>query len=316
MQIDFHHAVTYVVARLAGFEHEKANTVAHAAQYVDDATNVDLIRFDNRALFSRTASAHKMIDTRNIRGLANHSTWLPFHFLPGNGGLPAGQNPDGSFIEKIICTPNSHIAQDMVSDAIADKNKPYGLHRLGVAMHVYADTWAHQGFVGEINSINDVDDASAKNTTIFGSIMSKIKDNVDNAIPPLGHGRAWTYPDMPYLDWHYKNRNGVKIERNNTRDFCEAAQHMCLAMQRFREVEESGISEQDMAAIKSFFLSFKDDEGEKRHEKWLEILRNGSIPSIDPIEVSYPIGEDAGSWKKEALGSSFDLEVHPYAYSS
>jgi len=33
MQIDFHHGVTYVVARLAGFEHKAASIIAYCAQY-------------------------------------------------------------------------------------------------------------------------------------------------------------------------------------------------------------------------------------------------------------------------------------------
>jgi len=39
-------------------------------------------------IYPRTASAHKMLDYRNMRDLANHRVWLPFHFLPGNGGDP------------------------------------------------------------------------------------------------------------------------------------------------------------------------------------------------------------------------------------
>ena len=84
MQIDFHHGVTYVIARYAGFSHAKATTVAHAAQYVDDATNEGVLKFDNKAMYKRIASAHKMLDYRNSEALANHQAWIPFHFLPGN----------------------------------------------------------------------------------------------------------------------------------------------------------------------------------------------------------------------------------------
>jgi len=45
MQIDFHHTVTYVAARLAEFEHEEADIIAHAAQYVDDATSSGTVYF-------------------------------------------------------------------------------------------------------------------------------------------------------------------------------------------------------------------------------------------------------------------------------
>jgi len=52
MQIDFHHAVTYVVARLAGFGHREAEVVAYCAQYVDDARNTGEIIFDSGAMYS------------------------------------------------------------------------------------------------------------------------------------------------------------------------------------------------------------------------------------------------------------------------
>jgi hypothetical protein len=145
MQIDFHHATTYVAARLAGFPRDSADIIAHAAQYVDDCTSSGIINFDNEALYSRISSAHKMLDPRNADDLANHLVWIPFHFLPGNDGLGEGQNPIGTFINKLICKPDSPIARQMVRQTILEQDRPYGLHRLGVAMHVYADTWAHQG---------------------------------------------------------------------------------------------------------------------------------------------------------------------------
>lgn len=64
MQIDFHHAVTYVAARLAGFAEAEAETIAYAAQYIDAATS-GIVCFNNQALYHRTSSAHKMMDTLN-----------------------------------------------------------------------------------------------------------------------------------------------------------------------------------------------------------------------------------------------------------
>lgn len=84
--------------------------VAYAAQYVDDATSSGRVRFDNGASYSRTSSAHKMLDYRNFEELANQHVWLPFHFLPGNGSLPVGTVPPGTFIDRLICRPNSYPA--------------------------------------------------------------------------------------------------------------------------------------------------------------------------------------------------------------
>ncbi|MDX1812865.1 MAG: DUF6765 family protein, partial [Gammaproteobacteria bacterium] len=236
MQIDFHHTTTYVIARTAGFEHEEAEIIAYCAQYIDDATSEGTVFFDNRAVYNRISSAHKMLDLRNTVALANHQVWLAFHFLPGNGGLKAGDDPQGSFINKIICRKNSYVAQEMVRNAILDQDRAYSLYRLGVVMHIYADTWAHQGFAGVLHEINDVDDAEETGDSgVFDTVLNLFLTKVlDEAIPPLGHGKAYSFPDMPFLSWKYRNGNDEIVHRNNTQDYCEAADEMCKAMQRYR----------------------------------------------------------------------------------
>ena len=48
---------------------------------------------------------------------------------------------------------------------------------------------------------------------------------------PLGHGSVLSYPDRPYLNWSYKNGMRQTVQRNNTSDFIDAADKMCMAMQ-------------------------------------------------------------------------------------
>ena len=69
MQIDFHFGVTYVVARLAGFDLNDAHKIAYSAQYVDDEVHEGIINFNNRSSFAFIASAHKMLDYRNFEEL-------------------------------------------------------------------------------------------------------------------------------------------------------------------------------------------------------------------------------------------------------
>jgi len=66
MQIDFHHAVTYVLARLAGFNYEQANIIAYSSQYVDDSNCDVFVKFNNGALYKPICSAHKILDYRNF----------------------------------------------------------------------------------------------------------------------------------------------------------------------------------------------------------------------------------------------------------
>ncbi len=324
MQIDFHHATTFVAARIAGFDTKQANTIAYASQYVDDATSDGPVRFTNKFLYQRISPAHKMIDTRNTRDLDNHQVWIPFHFLPGNGGMAAGTNPSGKVVNRLICTPNSPIARDMVRQAIVERDKPYGLHRLGITMHVYADTWAHQGFAGLLDSVNDVEDVKESgNSGVFKSGLSKyIRSFLDDAIPPLGHGRATIFPDMPFLKWQYRNHTEELIELDNTEEFCRATNEICKAMQRYLigdpNAHTNGIGDADMKTIRNLFETTTEKDGGDRHKKWLEQIRKGSF-SFGPEDICY-MGKaiklyESGpnkSWKEQALGTNANIYKYQY----
>jgi hypothetical protein len=307
MQIDGHHTMTYIAARLAGYGHKPASTIAYAAQYVDDATNSGVIYFKNNAMYSRISSAHKMLDYRNSDELANHKVWVPFHFLPGNGGMPAGENPDGSFIRKLVCYPDSHVARDMLRACAGDRDKPYSLHRIGITMHVYADTWAHQGFAGVNHKINEVRDIKSNNRSLDKSFFNKIANFFLSESFPLGHGAALSHPDRPSLIWKYINGLNEKIERNNQEIFMDAVDKMCRAMQCFRAKDVnmdlelmSGLPKEDARKILSLIKSIKGDSGENRHKKWIEEIHKGSF-SFGPVDIDYT-AKGKGSWKHKSIG--------------
>lgn len=316
MQIDFHHAVTYVAARIAGFSHDDADIIAYSSQYVDDATRSGTVLFSNKAMYARVSSAHKALDLKNLDDIEDHLVWLPFHFLPGNGDKVAGNDPSGSFINKIICLPDSPIAQDMVRDVIQDQDKPYSLHRLGITMHVYADTWAHQGFAGVLHDINGVYNAKeTSNSGVFDGVLQGFLGNIlNNAVPPLGHGRANVLPDMPFLSWEYSNGQGTIIRRNNTDDFCKAADALCKAMQRYRsknpEAPVTGINSNDMQKIQNLFSKLTTADGNIRHEKWIDAIEKDPF-SFGSAKICYD-ENGANSWKAHALETSFDIPVYTY----
>ena len=321
MQIDGHHTLTYIAARLAGYPRANASIIAYSAQYVDDATNSGVIEFKNGAMYSRISSAHKMLDYRNSDELANHQVWVPFHFLPGNGGKPSGENPEGTFIRKLVCYPDSHVARDMLRACASDIGKPYALHRLGITMHVYADTWAHQGFAGVNHKINEVSKLKSNNKTLDRSFANKIFNYFISEAFPLGHGAALSHPDRPSLVWEYKNGLGDKVKRSNPDIFFEAVDKMCRAMQCFRQSDFGmnlelmpGLPEKDAKKLFSLIKSVKGDSGEIRHEKWIDEIRKGSF-SFGSEEVEY-IAKGKGSWKHKSIGqlAASDTGREKFAY--
>ncbi len=305
MQIDFHHGVTYVVARLAGFQHREADIIAYCAQYVDDATNSGLIQFDNGWSFSRISSAHKMLDYRNFEELANHRVWIPFHFLPGNGGLPASIAPEGELEQKLICKPNSYVAQDLVRECIAQQDDPYSLHRLGIAMHVYADTWAHQGFLGITHKLNDAIELLNGEGKRDINLMHRLASFFIGEALPIGHGTVLSNPDKPFLRWGYINSNGDRIMRDNPTDYLEAAQHLCQVLQRYRlgnaDADVRGLLKSDRQQIEHLFATLTHPKGYERHAAWLSAIAEGRF-SFGPQQVSY-VAKGRGSWKYQAIGT-------------
>jgi hypothetical protein len=309
MQIDFHHGVTYVVARHAGLSRQQAATVAHSAQYVDDATNDGEIAFQDGALYRRMATAHRMIDYRNALELANHLVWIPFHFLPGNGGLPAGRNPKGSFIEKLICRPNSPVTQDMAAACILDRDKPYGLHRLGITAHVFVDTWAHQGFAGtghRVNRVRDLRDGDGqKDGDLIGRVVDYFGGLVQDKIPELGHGQALSNPDKPYAVWSYTDGLKRRILRDNPTDFTEAADQLCRVFRRYLRGEPRarvrGLDPAVKRTIAGMLRQLADPDGEARHKAWLAAIRRDAF-GFGAENLRY-IAKGKGSWKHKALGT-------------
>ena len=311
MQIDFHHAVTYIVCRLGGFDHQDAATVAYAAQHVDDATAEGPIQFDNGATFNRHSSAHKMLDYRNFEALGSSHCWIAYHFLPGNGGLTAGLEPDGDFVNKLAVWPNSPVAREMLDNCLNNRHKPYALQLLGIGLHVFADTFAHKGFVGINHEINDVVAVEELSDTplpswldkvngFFGGLWDGVQSRFVSDVPPVGHGAVLSFPDMPCVHWRFTRRNGEVIDRCNYQDYIEAADLMCRFIQRWNGREQTGLPDVDRAKMLGLFRTLMEEDGARRHKRWLRKIARGHF-SFGPAKLKY-IASGEGSWKRQALG--------------
>jgi len=319
MQIDFHHAATYVVARLAGFNASEASIISYSSQYVDDAVDDSVIKFSNGAKFSRISTAHKMIDLNNVRDAENQRVWVPFHFLPGNNGLKADQKFVGRFIKKLVCKPDSFVAEDMIAKCIDDSEKPYALHRLGIAAHVLADTFSHQEFAGVSHDVNDVlklDDGDDGKLDWLYDFFDKIKSSLINKALPLGHGAVLACPDLPYLRWNYQNGLHENIVKNNPVIFLEAVQSLFVSFKKYKaknilsSITEK-IPDKDLDQILLNVENFTDEDGMIRHKKWLKTIADGKF-SFGKETVSYS-AKGKNSWESQALKEEKDCRGYKYS---
>lgn len=330
MQIDFHLGVTYVLARMSGFTPFEANTIASSSQYVDDAVNSGTILFQNRSAYEFRASAHKMLDYRNFKELANHHVWIPFHFIPGNEVRATSVD---AFAQKLVCRPNSAIAQDVVQSCIANFNKAFGYHLLGVTTHAFVDTWAHQGFAGithEINKVTEIYDYDGVldaemmryrkkyyRRSYFRRFYDWIVSFFVGEYNPIGHGTVLSYPDLPYLRWSYQDWQGETVQRNNPADYMQAVEHV---LNLYREVRKAhglplvNVFEEDLTKIKELISSIDLEGGEERLEKWREHILKGSF-QFGNDTWTYSV-EGSESWLKEAFDfetlEDFEMNNVPY----
>lgn len=328
MQKDFHYDTIYVLAIWSGFDSDEAFKLAYASQYVDDANNTGRIKFSNKASYTRTSSAHENLDIiNNANDIEDHNTWLPFHFLPGNAGYQRGQVPTMDFEDLLVCTPNSYVSRDMVKETIKSCNKKNGLHRFGIALHTYADTWAHHGFIGTVTDKNKVCNIRRKllNEDLKEiSIVDEIENRGIDKLLPVGHGPALSNPDMPFFEeWRfdYFDERGEQVFRN-TESFLEAADTLIKVMRLFQVYRENpmnidddlasilvnyqGLTDEQKDVLNAIFNGIQDVEGDDRHSKWAEWATDGKIPEVNNIPEYFAKGK--GSWKYIALGTESSID--------
>jgi len=228
MQIDMHFYGVYALARAAGVNQNTARIIAYASQFVDDAIDDEAIVLEYKNAVLPIMTAHKAIDYQNTIPVDQWNVWVPFHFLPGNAG------ESGTFLEKMACRKNSPLADKILEHALEHKKETIGPYLAGVTAHVYADTFAHYGFVGLSRDCNKVRNGSikveVKSTSIFDYIESKFetfKNRIAGTFAeavPVGHGAVSTYPDRPYLKWKYIYESGGAVKRDNLDDYMEACE--------------------------------------------------------------------------------------------
>ena len=270
MDLDFHFDTVYVLSRWAKFGSPNASLIAHSSQLVDD--NFDSNPFSDE---EEEKNIEAGVNVRyscqniwgNITGKGNSEIWVPFHFLPG---LQGETDED-----KLVCKKHSELSEGL-KERLLETTLDHSdyVFRLGVGLHVFADTWAHQEFAGLNNTLNKVQNLIFANQgsmveRVIGdligssSVLSKIMDE----LMPLGHAAAVHCPDMPYLWWKTGERfsNG----RKNWDEFMEASEEIFCILQKVSGEEVTGLSDSQKKLLLRCFKGIQSDDIEERHREWL-----------------------------------------------
>ncbi len=193
MNLEFHYYVVHWLALRAGIDPGQAQVMAYSSQYVDKA----ILGFD----VSAPSGSYATIITQDYvfwDEATARNVYLPFHFLPGGRRGPAPQRADGQ-ANPFSVLPDSDIAKEILIVGLKTRD-PY---RVGIALHAYADTWAHQNFSGLNEDWNTVDPASPW--------------------PRTGHAQVLTAPDPVAGVWEDARLKPPYSAIRNRDRFIEAA---------------------------------------------------------------------------------------------
>lgn len=175
MNVEFHYYSTAFLAVKAGFPLVEAETLAYAGQYVDHHHRPYEIQTPRGLVLSGPTQNFSFWDQDTVR-----TVLVPFHFLPAGSGGPESPFPsvraDGQSSVWDV-RPNSGPAKALLTAALRAKN----LYRIGLALHTFSDTWAHQNFTARNEDWNRLDRS--------------------NRLPSPGHAQAGWAPDLWLATW-------------------------------------------------------------------------------------------------------------------
>ena len=212
VDIEFHYYMTYLIAARAGFSPGEAAIVAQSAQEVDDNHIPFRVSAGTAAAYDNAIS-----QTMNIlRPHHNRKVYPIFHFIPGDPDAPSAERKDG-MRSSWVTTPNSPLANAMLDTALRSRD----LYRIGASAHAYADTWAHQNFVGKDDIYNVMPETG---------LVDEIADEI--SLLRIGHALAGHQPDIPGLIW--TDGRLVNSTVDNTARFLDAARHLFAKLYLFK----------------------------------------------------------------------------------
>ena len=320
MQMDMHFFGVYSLARAAGLNPSTANTIAHASQFVDDAVDDNHVVFGRKQAIVPTMTSHKPLDYQNAIPGDQWKVWVPFHFLPGDAPNAS------SFIERMVCRADSEPANRMLEDALKEEKEPYWPHLIGIAAHVYMDTFSHFGFVGFSSAWNKVRADSIDLTRNSPGILGYIKEKYEEFLTraggifaeaiPVGHGAVATFPDRPYLKWQfdYESHHDAPEEyttRNNAEVFLNGCQNLYEFFQKFGEAcppaqDPAGPKAWNQMTDTVLELLSTAEPCDERILAWKRKMTAGTL--FNPVSQDANIKYSPDNWQPQTLKNTRDVD--------
>jgi hypothetical protein len=278
-----------------------------AAEYIRE---LEYEEIQGQPAFFNIATCHSYyrVKTFNYEAMINNTS--AFHFVPGCKGE--------NFTKKLRCKEESPVILSIFHDALQEDD----LVKLGIVLHVYADTFAHQGFSGMLSKVNDIKNCQAQSKVhlslldrILNFFMDLNQENFDkhfdSFMPAYGHGQVIDYPDLPYLEWSYEydcsdefNGSYKRVEMNNKDRYSRAFTKIKGILQgylaAFSQYRDESVTVWDCEPLFAALLYPGSDKARIRN--WQSILVAQGLFNPDDHEF---LRYDENQWLREAF-ANFD----------
>jgi len=305
MQLDMHYYAVYYLGLAAGLEPEDAYIMAYSSQYVDDAKEyekVKLIDKNNEVKeFDPICTQHMSLNSFSED--VSDKVYFPFHFFP----ICSGDSPDERAITRPFTENNDH--RDVFSDALHSND----FHRLGIALHAFADSYSHQQFSGEWSTLNEVRRMRCvlRRRVMPSNLLSSLflvfleyfkrlgRWALSSYAPEIGHLRAYKVPDYPHAVWRYRNYDDSKIKRSNPDEYIKCGLEMYKQLKKLKTAVRPPLN--DMEVKTTIQQAVYIPGSEKHRIKYWKDQITGLGKSLNNQNIQKHLNYDPLCWKEDAF---------------
>lgn len=246
MNINYHYFAVKVLAVRAGFKEEDAQRIAFYSQAVDDYDLCAPMLLEDVPPYARhlakevsgkwmflpvTTGFSNWFDYARLALESNQrSITIPFHFIPPQKlTAPVSTRKEYCVIPAKIAVPS--LIQDMLleaRDAYLKAPVSANLIRIGMLLHTFADTYAHQNFSGFWGWENNAC-LTVASDSINQDIGRDFEPPKHVKVPPIGHAALNLIPDNPDATYSWKQKRNSKdnysmaYARSNAEEFCNVS---------------------------------------------------------------------------------------------
>ncbi|MDL2231974.1 hypothetical protein LJC63_00135 [Ruminococcaceae bacterium OttesenSCG-928-L11] len=254
MDINFHYYAVKAIAVRAGFDEADAQYIASYSQFVDDFDSSFVVMLTDVPEYARylalgstwglywfmpvTTGFNSWFDMAQLITHSNQK-WIvtPFHFIPelplNNPALPANWRVAPADIDVPSLITDMLVESRTAFLTSTPATRSASLMRIGMLLHIFADTYAHQRFSGFQGWENHSYLRNVTNNIGNDDVTTLYDPDMYYTLPSVGHTNVNHAPDDSHVRFEMAQKANagddaysLVYQRSNTEVFCDAAKEI------------------------------------------------------------------------------------------